>query len=80
MSDAIKKVKENLLFVKCFEPYDFTKSTGQLALQITFTNGETLMLTTKSKKTNVSASFDFVDFKEYFDFVDFLKSNNVPKK
>ena len=80
MTESIKKVKKNLLFVKCFEPYDFTKSTGQLAIQISFTNGETLMLTTKSTKTNVFASFDFLDFKEFFDFVDFLKSNNVPKK
>lgn len=80
MTESLKRVKESLLFVKHFEPYDFTKSTGQLALQITFTNGDTLMLTTKSTKTNVFASYDFEGFKEYFDFVDFLKSNNVPKK
>lgn len=74
------KLSKNIIFVKCFEPYDFTRNMGQLAVEITYTDGDTDMLTTKSTKNNVHSSFEFKDNEEYFEFIKFLQNRNIPHK
>ena len=69
-------LSQNILFVKGYTPYNFI-GMGQLAVEIKYTNGETDMLTTKSIKQNVHSSFEFNSEQEYFDFIQFLNSNNI---
>jgi len=75
-----EKLNKNILFVKYFEPYDFTKHMGQLAVEITYTDGDTQMLTTKSTKENVCSSYEFSNEREFYDFIDFLKDNHINRK
>jgi porphobilinogen deaminase len=74
------KLSKNIVFVKCFEPYDFTRNMGQLAVQVTYTDGDTDMLTTKSTKENVNSSFEFENEQEFYQFLEFLQSKNIPRK
>ncbi len=74
------KLSKNIIFVKCFEPYDFTRNMGQLAVEITYTDGDTEMLTTKSTKDNVFSSFEFEDEAEFYKFIVFLQEKNIPRK
>ena len=74
------KLSKKLVFVKCFEPYDFSRNMGQLAVQITYTDGDTDMLTTKSTKDNVHSSYEFDSEEEYYQFLEFLISKNIPRK
>jgi hypothetical protein len=78
--DFEDKLSKNIIFVKCFEPYDFSRNMGQLAVEITYTDGDTDILTTKSTKDNVFSSFEFDSDKEYFEFIKFLQENKIPKK
>lgn len=74
------KLRKKLVFVKCFEPYDFSRNMGQLAVEITYTDGDTEMLTTKSTKDNVHSSYEFNNEDEYYQFLEFLMSKNIPRK
>jgi len=75
------KLSKKLVFAKCFVPFDFSVNMGQLAVEITYTDGSTDMLTTKStKKEMFYCSFDFINDEEYYDFLEFLINNNIPRK
>jgi len=74
------KLSKKLVFVKCFEPYDFSRDMGQLGVEITYTDGDTDMLTTKSTKENVNSTFDFINNEEYYNFLEFLINKNIPRK
>lgn len=74
------KLKKNLVFVKCYEAYDFMKNMGQLAVQITYTCGDTQMLTTKSTRENTNSSFEFLNEVEFYSFIKFLNENSIKRK
>lgn len=77
---SIEKLNQKVQFVDSYVPYDFTENLGMLAVQIFYTNGNTQMLTTKSTKTNVNSSFEFENETEYFWFLEYLQTRNIPKK
>lgn len=74
------KLIKNIIFIKSYDVFDFTKNLGQLAVEVTYTCGETQMLTTRSTKDNVRATYDFDHDTEFYDFVKFLKDNNIQRK
>ena len=76
--DFSEKLRKNIFFASHYQVYNFV-GMGHLAVEITYTDGSTDMLTTKSTNRNVFASFDFYDEKEYFQFIKFLEINNVKK-
>lgn len=73
------KLNKRLVFVKSYEPYDFTKNMGQYGVEIIYTDGSTQMLTTKSTLSNVYASSDFDTDDEYFEFLNLLKQSGIPR-
>ncbi len=74
------KLRKNIIFVQYFEPYNFMANMGQLAVEITYTDGDTEMLTTKSIYDNVRGLSDFADVKEYYEFINFLIEKKIPRK
>ena len=54
LNDFKHILNQNPIFIEGYKPYDFTKNRGQYGLEITFTNGDTQMLTTPSTKDNVN--------------------------
>lgn len=49
-------------------PYDFTKTMGQYALEIVYTNGDTQMLTTPMNPGRGSDKGDFNSYEELVEF------------
>lgn len=74
-----EKLRQNIFFALHYKIFNFV-NMGQMAVEITYTDGSTDMLTTKSTNKNVHSTFDFNDDNEYFRFIKFLETNNVPKK
>lgn len=72
-------LSQNILFVKEFEPYDF-KNMGQLAVEVEYTDGSTDMLTTPTKNPNGTDKGDFKDEKEFYEFIEWLKQNNIKRR
>jgi len=73
------KLHKKLLFIKCFEPFDFTEKYGQLSVVITYTDGDRQTLVTRSTKDGVSSVYAFNNEGEYFKFIDFIKRNDIPR-
>jgi hypothetical protein len=76
--DFTEKLRQNIFFALHYKVYNFV-GMGQLAVEITYTDDSTDMLTTKSTNTNVHSTFDFNSDEEYFQFIKFLETNNVKK-
>jgi hypothetical protein len=76
--DFTEKLRQNIFFALHYQVYNFV-GMGQLAVEITYTDDSTDMLTTKSINTNVHSTFDFNSDEEYFQFIKFLETNNVKK-
>lgn len=77
-----KKITKNIIFAKSFTPFDFTKNMGQLAIKITYTDGDTDMLTTppdEARKNFTNDKGDFANIEEYFQFIDWLKQEGISK-
>ena len=79
-SETVDRLSKNIIFVKCYEPFDYTRNFGQLALEITYTDGDKDVLTTKTTKDNVRASFNFNDEAEFYSFIEFLEDKKIPRK
>ena len=73
------KLSKNVIFAKYFEPYDFTETMGCLAVKVEYTCGDCDMLTTKSTNSNVHQSYEFENDKEFYEFIEYLKANDVKK-
>lgn len=71
--DFLKLLDQDPIYLKSFEPYDFSKLTGQLAVSVLWLDNTSQMLTTKSTSSNVNESHDFIDEEEYFYFIEFLE-------
>lgn len=80
MDTYASKLSKNVIFVKHFEPIDCSNTLGQMVLEITYTDGDKDVLTTKSTMGNVRASFDFENEDQFYQFVKFLQDNNIPRK
>lgn len=74
------KLSKNIVFAKCFEPYDFTENFGQLAVEIEYTDGSTDMLTTPMDPKLGNDRGDFKDEVEYYQFLSWLKEQDVKRK
>lgn len=79
MNNFQTKLSKNILFAKSFTPYDFKETMGQLAVEITWTDGGIDMLTTPMPIEKGSDRGNFEDEAEYFKFIDWLFENNVVK-
>lgn len=69
-------LEQNIMFVESFKPYDFTKNMGQYAVEITYSNKETQMLTTPSTKENVNSKGD-LSVEDFFKLIDKLQNRNM---
>ena len=72
-----ENLRSKLIFMMNFVAYDFTKTTGQYALEINYSNGDKDMFTTPMKPGVGSDKGDFKDEKEFFETVSYLKLNNI---
>lgn len=79
MNNFQTKLSKNILFAKSFTPYDFKETMGQLAVKITWTDGDIDMLTTPMPKEKGHDNGDFIDEAEYFEFINWLIENKVVK-
>lgn len=52
----------------------------QLAVEIKYTDGDTDMLTTPMDPSKGSDKGDFINEDEYYEFINWLIKNGVPKK
>lgn len=72
------KLAQNRVFIASYTPYDFSKGMGQLAVKITYTNGDTDMFTTETTLPNSYSTHEFDSDKDYFDFIAGLKADGIP--
>ena len=56
------------------------KNLGKLVVEVTYTDGDVDLLSTKSTKENVFDSFDFNDENDFYKFIKFLQENDIPRK
>lgn len=55
---------QDKMFIKSTTPFDFNRNMGQYALEITYTNGDTQMLTTPSLNPNCHGTHEFESLAE----------------
>ncbi len=73
------KLDQDITFVYSFIPFDFRKNMGQLAIELTYTNGDTQMLTTESTNPNHRGTYEFDSDEDYFEFIKQLKLCGIPQ-
>lgn len=74
----LELLKEKLIFIQNCIAYDFREFMGQYALEVRYTNGQMDMFTTPMPPEKGNDTGDFKDEKEYFDTVNYLKSQGIP--
>ena len=75
----LDKLRQNALFIQSFKPYDFNKNMGQFGVELTYTDDNKQVLTTKSTLKNVHSSYEFDSDSEFFEFIEFLKQSGIPR-
>ena len=60
------ELDQDIAFIYSFIPFDFRKNSGQMAIELTFTNGDTQMLTTASTNPNYFGTHEFDSDESYF--------------
>lgn len=78
MNDVQFQLNQKLMFIKSYEPLDFTKNMGQYALEINYTNGDKDVFTTPprspfNERTNDKG--DFSSEEEFFEVCKWLKAS-----
>lgn len=72
------KLAQNRVFITNYIPYDFSDTAGQLAVKITYTNGDVDMFTTETTMPNHFTTHEFDTHQDFFDFIAGLKADGIP--
>lgn len=78
MEQILKKLDQNILYVKSWQPFDF-QNMGQQAIELKFTSGDTQMLTTPIDPARGNDRGDFKDEAELMEFAEYLTKRGIPR-